>query len=185
MAKKAKAVIVRMEDPKAKAAPDLSYGKSSISVKVDEDTDGHPLKLTVSCVVDLPEATVAKKLNQDLLAAARIVGEASKYLGDRQSFFNDQIRIRMTTKGVKIEPGFLTPMLTPQNQKEFEWKSFAIETMIKLLRAQDPKLTPKKARIMAEAKCKEKYDKAPVKTHNKDGSKVKAKVSVKGVKLDA
>ena len=76
MAKKKNEVVVRMEDPKAKAKPDLSYGASTLSVQVDEDTRGYPLKLTVTTVVDLPEATEKKRLNQDLLAAARITGQA-------------------------------------------------------------------------------------------------------------
>lgn len=186
MPRKAKSrVIVRMDDPKTPAAPDLSYGNSSLSVDVKKDTAGHPLKLTVTTVVDLPEATVAKKLNQDLLAATRIVGEASKYLKDREEFFKSQVLTRMQTKGVKVEPGFLTPELSPQNKKDFEWKKFAIDTMAKLLRAKEPGLSPKRAKQLAIAECNAKYEKAPVKKKNKDGSKVKPKVAVKGVKLDA
>lgn len=177
-------VVVRMEDPKAKAAPDLSYGQSSLSVVVEEDRNEHPVRLTVSVDVELPEATPAKVLNQDLLAATRIVGEAAKYLSDRESFFKNQIAIRAMTKGVKVEPGFLTPEVTQQNKKDFEWKEYAEELQYQLLRLKEPKLSPKRARQLAHAECAAAYAKAPVKTHNKDGSPSKPIVKVKGVKLD-
>lgn len=174
--KKQSKVIVRMEDPKAKAKPDLSYGGSTLSVLVDEDTDGYPLKLTVTTVVDLPEATEKKRLDQDLLAAARITGESAKYLSDREQFFKEQIRIRMAAKGVKIEPGFLTPEASPQNKKDWEWKEFAIETLAKLIRTQE-KVSRKRARVLAEAKANGLYSKAKIKD-------TKDSISVKGVKLD-
>jgi hypothetical protein len=180
----AEKIVARMEDPKAKAAPDLSYGTSSISVVVEEDANEIPQRLKVSVDVELPEATVAKVLNQDLLAATRICGEAKKYLADRESFFKDQIHLRMKTKGVKVEAGFLTPELTAQNKKDFEWKEFAIKTLVKLLMLQDKKLKPAKALALAKSEAEKAYDRAKPKTHNKDGSPVKDSVSVKGVKLD-
>jgi len=180
----AEKIVARMEDPKAKAAPDLSYGTSSISVVVEEDANEIPQRLKVSVDVELPEATVAKKLNQDLLAATRIVGEAAKYLSDREKFFKDQMLIRLRTKGVKVEPGFLTPEVTEPNKKDFEWKTFAEELMVKYLRLKEPKLSPKRAKQLAKAECSAAYAKAPVKTTNKDGSLVKPTVKVKGVKLD-
>jgi hypothetical protein len=186
MAKKAKSrVVVRMDDPKTLAAPDLSYGSCSLSVDVKNDNAGHPVKLTVTTVVDLPEATRKNRLNQDLLSATRIVGEASKYLKDREDFFKGQILTRMQTKGVKIEPGFLTPELSAQNKKDFEWKQFAEDLMYKIVKMENPKLSPKRARQLAIAECADKYKNAPIKKKNKDGSKVKPKVSVKGVKRDA
>jgi len=180
MAKKQKTVVVRMEDPKAKAKPDLSYGDSSLAVVVKEDTDGHPVKLTVTCVVDLPEATVARKLNQDLLAAAQTTGQAARYLAARESFFKDQIRIRLQTKGCKQEPGFLTGALVEQNKKDWDWKEFAVQQLAKLIK-KDEKVSAKRARVLAEARAKAAYDKAPVKITNKDGSPVKPSVQVKGV----
>jgi len=176
MAKKNE-VVVRMEDPKAKAKPDLSYGGSTSSVSVTNDTDGHPVKLAVTVEVDLPEATQKKRLNQDLLAAARITGEAKKYLSDRESFFKDQIRQRMETKGCKQEPGFLTGELSPQNKKDFEWKAYAIEALAKLIQLKE-KCGKKRAETLAIAKAQKDYDKAPMKD-------TKPKIAVKGVKLDA
>ena len=180
MAKKQQVVVVRMEDPKAKAAPDFSYGKSSLSVVVSEDSDGHPLKLSVQCEIDLPEATVARKLNQDLLAAAQISGQASKYLSARESFFKNQILKRLQTKGCKQEPGFLTGTLVEQNKKDWDWKEFAIVQMAKLIRKTE-KVSAKRARVLAEVRAKAAYDKAPIKKTNKDGSPVKPSVQVKGV----
>lgn len=178
--KDTKVVVVRMEDPKAKAKPDLSYGGSTLAVKLDEDTDGHPLRLTVTCSVDLPEATVARRLNQDLLAAAQITGQAAKYLSARESFFKDQIRIRLQTKGCKQEAGFLTGALVEQNKKDWDWKEFAVQQLAKLIR-KDEKVSAKRARVLAEARAKAAYEKAPVKTTNKNGSPVKPLVQVKGV----
>lgn len=174
----------KMEDPKANAAPALSYGDSSLSVVVDTDEKGRPLTLTVTVEVDLPEDTKPNRLQQDLLSATQIVGQASKYLGDREKFFKGEILSRMQTKGVKVEPGFLTPELVPQNKKDFEWKQFAIDTMVQLLRAKDPELKPAAARDLAKAACNKAYKKAPVKKKNKDGSKVKPSVNVKGVKIN-
>jgi len=177
MAKKQATVVVRMEDPKAKAKPDLSYGGSSLSVGVDNDTDGHPVKLSLVVEVELPEATAKNLLQQDLLAATRIVGEAKKYLADREEFFKDQIRIRMSTKGCKQEAGFLTGELSAQNKKDFEWKEFAIKQLTKLIQ-QKEKCGKKRAEVLARDAAKKAYDKASIKV-------TKPKVSVKGVKLDA
>lgn len=180
MSKKIKTVVVRMEDPKAKAKPDLSYGGSSLSVEVDEDDRGFPLRLRVHCEIDLPEATVARKLHQDLLAATQVAGQAAKYLSAREGFFKEQICIRLQTKGCKQEPGFLRGELIEQNKQDWDWKEFAIQTLAKSIR-KEQKISAKRARVLAEAQAKAQYDKAPVKTHNKNGTPVKPSVQVKGV----
>jgi hypothetical protein len=189
---------LKLKDPKADAHPALSYGGSQLAVGIEVDEKDRPQRLTVTVDIELPVDkrltvtvdielpvdTKLTKLDQDLLAACRTVGEASKYLKDREDFFKEQIRLRLQTKGCKQQAGFLSGHLTAQNSKDFSWKDFAIEQLTKLIQLKEG-CSKKRAEVLAKDRAKKAQDKAPVKKKDSKGNKIQPKVSVKGVILEA
>jgi len=174
----------KLQDPKANAHPDLSYGGSSLSVGIETDDNDNPQKLTLQVEIELPVATKLTKLDQDLLAACRTVEEASKYLKDRADFFKSEIRARLQTKGCKQEAGFLTGQLSDQNSKDWSWKNYALKLLTKLTKLKRG-CSQKEAETFAKAQAEKEYAKAPIKKKDSKGKKIQPKVSVKGVILDA
>ncbi len=151
MAKK-KAV---MEDPKAAATPELCYGDCRLTVGVDEE------RIRVEVDLALPEATPARVLNQDLLAAAKITDEAEKFLKARHEFFKDQIRVRLGTKKCKQAAGFLEATLVPPNQKDFSWKDYATSLLVERFKVAGQ--NDEMSLLLAQATAQKAYDAAPIK----------------------